>query len=630
VGATGLDFTRGTRTSGRRRLAIFVVVIALLGGCGPGTPSPAASAPSAPSGSAGAAVGSGAPSSQGPTAGTSPMPGLESVRDLVAPVASITWSEDATSPFAAVIEVGPNDADLARLELYRAADGSIGTVVGYDASGRQVTIAFDPDGRPLAGWIDDGTRIDVRYTASDAEVTVTFPDGTMERETAPITLGSAPVGGDVVGRTTVRTVAAEKVPYRGAVWTSGTLDVKTTRTDGKAIPADAIHYDTSGCVTPDKDVECFAMVEPLDDGAIVTVTSVVSDRTPAAGQEVWRTVEDCDAARSAGQTNWRAAGSGLTVGGAARAIASRAAGRRLGLFNFVLITVLVAGIGLTLSWYPAKTAESCGTVPNLEKIGRGLLDAKDQVTVAVTVGAKPTTPCTTSTADGMRIRKPSNTVTVAPFIPSHRSAVTADRPIGVAPGSVPALGSVAFSATGCPITMTGPFDAAALMKATEMRMSSLAAFRKLLGENSVEIVIEPPETAGASSPVTGEFVFSLVFSDDFLWGIQNSVGQELFDVSESMPPEWVGCEMTLRFSGKMTGTNSVKGAIWIADGKASAGTKGTLTGCAGTNLKVGEPVKMPGATWLLKGDATKMDGRLLVNDPGDGSPWNLKVSLKAK
>jgi hypothetical protein len=636
VGATSLDFTSGTRASGRRRLATVVMVIALAGGCAPGTSSPAPATSSAPSGSVGAvtpgaAAASQAPSTQVPGAVAAPPAALDAVRDLVAPITSITWSEDATSPFAAVVEVGPNGADLVRLELYRATDGSIGTVVGYDATGRQVVITFDPDGRPVAGWIDDGTRIDVGYTASDAEVTVTLPDGTTERQTAPLALGPGPAGGDTMAHAGIRTVAAERVRYTGAVWTAGTVDVKTTRTDGKTIPAGGVLYDTGGCVSPDGDVECFADVVPLADGARVTVTSVVTDRTPgAAGQEIWRTSEDCDAARSARQTNWRAAGSGLTVGGAARAIGSRIMGVRLSRWNFALITTVVMATALTISWYPARTAESCGTVPDLEKIGRRLLDARDQSTVAVTVGARPATPCSASTATGLRIKKPTSTVTLSPFIPSHRSAVSATRPIDQAGTGLPALGSVAFSATGCPITMTGPFDAASLAKATEMDGSGLDSFRKLLRDNSVELLIEPPQVPGGPSPVTGEFTFSLVFPDDFLWGIQNSVGQEVLDVSASMPPEWVGCEMTIRFAGKMTGTNTVHGAVWIADGTGSATSSGTLTGCEKTSLKVGTPVKLRGITWLLKGDATKMDGRLLVPDPGDGSPWNLKVALKAR
>jgi hypothetical protein len=346
------------------------------------------------------------------------------------------------------------------------------------------------------------------------------------------------------------------------------------------------------------------------------------------GLKVWRTRDECDAARASRGADWRHAGTLLAVVLTARTILSRGGGpARTALVDRVTgIAVAAFVVGQGISYYPNWTAVDCRTAPNLDTIRLGLLDGKDQVTVAVSVAARPTTGCEEMSPNSLRIRDTKAEVTVTPFIPSHRSALATDQG-GESPG--PPLGSIAFVAAPCTIEMTGAFDMASLVKMSEMG-TSVETFKRFLGENQVTLSIAPLEPKADSSAATGDFVFTIVLPDSFLWSIHSSVGQALGGDAEPMPPDWYGCKATMRVAGTMTGKNAVKGAVWIADGKAKARSSGSLEGCEATGMKVSPPETTSGITWLLKGDATHMNGRFLFPDPEDGSTTALKVALTTK
>jgi hypothetical protein len=616
MGATGPGGHRCARATAWERLTIVALLIALVGGgCATSTGSPPPPT-------------SGAPSPGGP--GT-PTPDLGVLRDVAPPIASIVYSEDPASALVAIVDFGPNSAGLAGMEIYRSADGS-GTVVGYDTRGGQVIISLDPEGRPAAARADDGGRVEIAYTADTVEITVVDADGTTERETGPITAGLLPApGGLVAGRATLA-MAEPTEDYPLRVRTSGTIDVKTTRRDGKPIPEGTVGYVAGGCVPSDADVDCVIAVRPVAGGARVTVTSTVRNPVAAVpGLKVWRTRDECDAARASRGADWRHAGTFLAVVLTARTILSRGGGpARTALVDRVTaiaVAAFVAGQGI--SYYPNWTAVDCRTAPNLENIRLELLDNKDQVTVAVSVAARPTTGCEEMSPDSLRIRESQATVTVTPFIPSHRSPLATDGSVGPGDRGAPLLGSAEFVATTCTIEMTGAFDVASLFKAMPLGGTE-AAFKRFLGENRVTLSIEPSAVITDPSAVTGDFVFTLILPDSFMWRIHDSVGEALTGATHTMPPDWYGCRSTLRIGGTMTGTNVVKGAVWIAEGKAKATSSGSLEGCEATGLKASSPEKLSGITWLLKGDATRMNGRLLIPNADGGPTLVLKVALTTK
>jgi hypothetical protein len=489
----------GSRGSGRwRTVVILAVGVALVtGGCttGTATPNPAGSIAPAPTASP-----------AGSPAGGSSSPDLSSVQDLLAPITSLTWSEDPTSAFAAVAELGPNSTNLARIELYRGADGSIETVVGYDTKGRVVALSLDADGRLVRASAGDGTRLEARYAPDQVEVTVTFPDGTVDRETGPVQAARAPSPQVIPARLVAFTTAAALVDVPQEVYTSALVELKATRTDGKPLAPGSVLYSDATCVSSDPDVECLATVEPSPGGATVTITNIVAAPTPAAGApQVWRTRADCDAAKGQRLTSWRAAGSLLAVILAARTIATRTArGARPSLLD--MTTAVAVGtlvLSQSISWGPPLTAENCATAPNLEQLRDDLLDAKVLATVKVSARAEPATTCAESSTDGLRIKEPVGDVTLSPFTRANRSSDY----LGTRGEfwSATFAGSIAFQAAPCAVEMEGTIDLAATAAAMGMPAENASDWVKLFTVNRILLEMTPNAESAAPLDVTGTF-----------------------------------------------------------------------------------------------------------------------------
>jgi len=637
VDATGNGSGTARRSVGWRGAAVIAITVALVTtGCQAGTITPA---PMAPGGSQ--ATPTSAPPSASPSLDVAPSLDLSVVQDLLAPVASVTTSEDGASPFAAIVEFGPNKADLARIELYRGTDGSIGTVVGYDAAGRSVALFLNEDGRPVGAIADDETRFEVRYPSGAVEVSVVYPDGTTDRETVSPKAGVA----SPIARTPVRLAAwnpvTSRVDYPRQVYTTGFVRVETTRPNGKPVPPDSVRYADATCVSTDPDVTCIAWIGILRTLGEVGVTSIVT--VPAALQgsgQIWRTRADCDENKSWTALNFKLGGtmfaSAVLAFGIIRGRASPVwRGQTTTLAAAVMYGSYAVGQGL--SWIPWFAAEDCATVPNLEAIRDAVLDAKVESTLAVSVRAEPTTACEPPSKDGLRIRQPVGKIQVEPFVRKLRSSTPEYHEDG--DYSQPTrLGSIGLRASACPIEMTGEIDIASVATSMGATESSLAEFSKMVAENRVSLTIEEADDPAEAATATGDFVLSIVLPASAMWSLHESavdaVGEGFGGGGSSprpMPPEWVGCDITSRIAGTMEGGYVVVDGVHIADGRAVGDVTQSLPpGCEVTVLKVDPPKKLGKVTWAVKGDATKMRGELAILFPEDGTEMVWKFEVRAK
>jgi hypothetical protein len=558
---------------------------------------------------------------------------MSAVQDLLAPLASVTVSEDPASSLQAIVEFEANTADLARVEVYRSVDGSGHTVIGYDTGGRSVALFLDVDGRPFGALADDGTRFEIRYPSGAVEVSVTYPDGTTDSETMPLQAGLFRALAQVPARLAEFSEGNPRVEYPRNVYSTGFVRVETTRADGKPVPPEAVEYSDATCVSSDPDVQCEARVGAIKTLGRVSVTATVAVPEAMQGSgQIWRTRADCETLKAGELFLYKGGGTAVAttalVFGIMRARTSpagQAATRTLA------AAVMYASflIGQGLSWLPWLRAEDCAKSPNLEKIRDAVLDEKVLSALTVSVRAKPVKLCAQSTVDGLRIKDPVGKATLTPFVRRYRS----DTPVFTASGQSSdqkLMGVIGISAKACPIEMTGSFDLASLASGSGLGSGGLAAFKKLIGENTVKLSIDPGEVPGDPGTATGDYAFSIVLPDEVLWGIQSGIGETLTGSGSKMPADWSGCTMTDLMSGTLSGKVVQKGETISVQGTSKLTSKVTLDGCWATSLKASPPQSFPGVKWSFKGDTTNLKGTLVIPDPEDSSKSTLKITLKAK
>ena len=629
MGVVAIPWSGGAsrRRAGRSLRAAAVLSAVILVGCGSGPPATPAftTDPGRPVATAG-------PSHTAPG----------STEGDVA-ITAVTYSDDPASPFFAVVELGPNDADISRLDVYRGADGRLSNVVAYGPEDRPAVITFDAEGRPLrvdaSGYVADFT-----YPASDVEVVVTAMDGSVVRNRGPLDLGAT----IPVPRTPNARLASlmEEPPAPGMVRWPATfysfsvfkLEVVRKGTN-RGIAVDHVLFPDASC-TPSAGMSCTAWIrwvkpEPLSEWRTehpapwLYVTTFASTKgEPGSDQPVWRTRADCDAYTPLVDT--AVSGLGLVVYGigAYRAVIGAAtvvaAAPRLALG----LAAVAGAVRAWQKWGPSSKPD-CNRVPNLQLIEDAFFDQRSTQTATITIAASGD--CVRHPTSGWRIKEPKKkTVTFEPFNPVHRSA------FGAVPGDEPvaklrSAGTITFQAGDCAVVMEGEFDIAAQAAAAGMSKANAAAFAKLVTENRIELELkktglEPTAPVG----VTGTFTYTIELPGTMLWSIHEGVGEGVFGVSpDPMPPEWADCRMISTMKGTLQGTLTSAGE-YRAKGLATVSAVGSTPGCADTNanLEVGKPQTWKKIAWKAVGSEATLKGAFEIPGSDESSPmsWIFKVN----
>ena len=495
--------------AGRGLRAAAVLFSVILVGCSPGAPAtpPVTTAPVSPVTTPGPSPAASSQAAPGSTEG-----------DVV--ITAITYSEDPASPFFAVVELGPNDAGISRLDVYRGADGRLSSVVAYGPEGLSSIIAFDPEGRPLrmdAG----GYKAEFTYPASDVEVVITAPDGSVVRKRGPLDLG-ATVPAPAAPNAHLASFM-EEPPAPGMVrwpidfhsYSVVHLAVLRRGTNAGSI-AEHVQFPKVLC-TPAPFMGCAAeIVWAKDWGASETtprlhVDSWVSSADPDPENPnpnpswIWRTRADCDAYKPLLDRLVPGAGVAVYGIGAYRAVKAAAtvvvAAPRL-----ALGLVVVAGVIRAWQEWGPSSKPDCNSVPNLQKMQDAFLNHWALATATITVTASGD--CRTSPQTGWLIKEPTTqTVTFEPFNPENRS------PFGASADTdrTPLVGTIRFEAADCAVEMEGAFDLAATAAAAGMYPGAADVLAKMVTKN--EILLELKKTdVQPSSPIDVTGTFALTFS----------------------------------------------------------------------------------------------------------------------
>ena len=588
MGVEGIASGGGiSRTRGRSGLrAAAVVVAGILVGCSSGA-SPVATGPTQP--------GATQPTQPGATTGPSQAaPG--SAADAFA-VTAITYAEDTTSPLAAVAELGPNEAGVVQLDLYRDADGRLGRVVVHRHEGLPGIITFDTTGRP-ARIEADGYVAELTYPASDVEVVVTAPDGSVVRERGPLNPGAAiPALGLPNARLAVfaqEPPAPGMVPWPLEVRTYGTVEVEVLHAGtNRGTMRDHVAFSNLRCAT-DGDTACAVQIHPTEDGAWIDVSSTVQTGDASkAGTWIWRTREDCDKFAPLAEKLVSGAGWGaLAVSGVYQLVALAGAG-------YAPLGAALYSLGAVVKiWGPgAASKPACGMVKDLQALEDSVLDQVTGSHSTITLTAAGD--CDKDPETGWRIKDPAQTLTFQPFLPNNRS------PFGASGGAGPEVGTITFEAADCAVAMGGTFDLVASAATAGAPKSSGALWAKSFTENAILLEIKEADRA-PGPPIDVSGTFTLTFTSPDCCG-------------RGVP---AGCTSTQTTKGDLKGLITQADG-YLAEGQATVSMVDSKLSCAGPHAAERT------VRWTAVGDAKKLHGAIEMPAEGGSPAMSLLFTVTA-
>ena len=612
--------------AGGRLWAAAVLLAVILAGCGPGS----SSTPPVPTVPGGLAATPG-PSQVVPSQAAPGSP----EGDVV--VTAITYSEDPASSFFAVVELGPNDAGISRLDVYRGADGRLSTIVAYGPEDLPAMITFDPEGRPLR-MDASGYVVEFTYPASDVEAVITAPDGSVVRQRAPLDLGAAVPAPDPPNAR-LASYMGEPPPPGMVQWpitfsSHSILRIEVVHTGtNQGSPAEHVRFHDVGC-TPVAGTDCALEfgsyfsppLDPLTEPSFPlpsvldrvhfkfdVANSVATGMTSDTDQMIWRTRADCDTYAAGARKMWSNWGwAPLGVSGIWQATAVLLAIKA----PVVAGVILAAAVAIkVLGTIDEGASLDCGTVPNLALIQDEWFDGLSAELATITVTASgdcdPKSPET-----GWRITQPTTqTVTFQPFNPVNRSAFGASAETFAGIDHLPVIGTITFQAADCAVDMEGAFDLAATAAAVGMPASEAGKWAKLFTRNQIALDVKTTD-GEPTSPTIVAGTFALTYrvpARGYVTGYDD-------------------CVMTSTVTGTLEGTLTQAGA-YRATGLATIKMVPSLQDCPAsffvTKTRILRNVK-----WTASGkDETALKGEIVFSaNPTavDGPPvsWIFEVSAK--
>jgi len=598
-----------------------VLLAAVLAACG---------STGAPGSSPGAPAGSTVPS---PAAGSTATPTGPALPE--AAIRAVTYSEDPASALMAVAELDPNEADVERLEFYRDAAGALRSVVAYHGAGGPSVLGFDAEG--LLSTVDaNGYHVDVAYTGTEVQATITDPEGATVTERGP--LQAMPEGAIPVAPSnraaSARTVLAEPgmVTYPMVVESFGVVPIEV-RYSGKSRDRYSKHltFEDEACV-PGEGLNCDARLMTMWHEGKTTLVALVETRIqtpsdPAAPGVIWRTRADCESFTSSWETSLKVA-SGVQL----TAAALMAAATVLFRYSKPALSVTIFVVGATVKLLGTGTEvflpKDCGLVPNLLDVRKAALDQKASATAVLRV--KATDDCAPGRTTAWRVKEPkSRELSIQPLLPANQSRL--GQP-GTGPELfyLPQMGTLTVDAADCTREMTGTIDLKPLYPDAEQR----ASFEKLVTENRASLEFAEVEgNPDVRATVTGEIVLTLTLDGPFLWRIHSSVGQEVFDVdAHPMPAAWADCSITSTTTATLDGRQSAGGGQGLK-GRATVTATGTISGCEDTNANLKAPessAPLKNVPWTAEGDDATMRGVLHLKGMTKSNTYDLAFVVRAK
>ena len=546
-------------------------------------------------------------------------------------ITAITYSEDPASPFFAVVELGPNDAGISRLDVYRGADGRLSSIVAYGPEDLPAIITFDPEGRPLR-MDASGYVVEFTYPSSDVEVVITAPDGSVVRQRGPLDLGAAvPAPADPNAR--LASYMGEPPPPEMVQWpitfsSHSILRIEVVHTGtNPGFPAEHVQFPDVGC-TPVTGTDCAlefgsylspplgALTDPAYPDPLPldrvhfkfdVASSVATGMTSDPDHLIWRTRADCDAYAARTRTMWSNWGwAPLGVSGIWQATAVLLAIKA----PVVAGVILVAAVAIkSLGIIDERTNPACGTVPNLALIQDEWFDALSAELATITVTASgdcdPKSPET-----GWRIKQPTTqTVTFQPFNPVNRSAFGASAETFAGIDHLPVIGTITFQAADCAVDMEGAFDLAATAAAVGMPTSDASLWAKLFTRNEIALDLKPTDGEPTRPiDVTGTFALTYEVSGrGQVEGYDNCV---------------VTSAVTGILEGKMTQADGYR-----AKGSATIKMVPSVRDCPAvfrTDTRI-----LKNVAWMASGkDETALNGEIVFTVDGPRTSWIFKVNAK--
>jgi hypothetical protein len=528
------------------------------------------------------------------------------------PIREITYSEDRSSALMAVAELDANKADVARLEFYRNAAGTLSSVLAVHGDGMPTVLTFDAQGR-LSAADSRGYRVQFAYTDTEVAATITAPDGTVERTTGPIdpAAGAALPAPPPARPASAMTVLAEArmAAYPMEVESFGvvTIDVRYTGTSRDPWYRH-VRFEDENCV-PGQGISCDARLMTMGhDGTSTLValvaTSVRLSDDPKDPGVVWRTEADCnnfmsDWERSLSWSGWVQAGVAGLMGAATL----------LGYSNPALgVTIFLVGANLKILRAGTETflPKDCWLAPNLQKVRTAALNNVAGSTATIQVTA--TGDCATAKTAGMRVKgSKRRELTLQPLLPNNQSLL--DQPgSGSELYYLPRMATLTVDAADCAREMTGKID----LKPLYPTAKALASIEKLMTENRASLTFtEVDGNPDVRATVAGEIRMTITLDGPFLWRLHESVGQEVFNVdADPMPPEWADCAITSTTIATLKGRQSAAGNRDVT-GRATVTATSAISGCDDTNSNLKpdrDPAPLENVAWTAQGDDGLMRG----------------------
>jgi hypothetical protein len=583
---------------------LVVLLAGVLASCGP------SSSPSEPAGSA----------TPSPAAGASEAPTQPTLPE--APIEAITYSQDPASALFAVAEFGANEAGVSRVDLYRSADGRLETIVALGPDGLPVVIALDPTGRPVRMAVR-GYDLEFTYAASDVEVIITAPDGSVDRLRGPVGQGAG-IPARATPNARLVSYAAEP-PYPGMVqwpirfYSYAVVNLEVVKKGRPGPMTGHVRFRDAVCAV-DQDA-CDARIDEGDGRAArvwITSSGAAGERT---GQDawIWRTQADCLAFEPLAEKVLGGATVTLMAGGAIYQILSLG-----GFIAAPWIGLALFGTGVVVTMNKADIPFKkpiCGAVNSLEAVQQQFFNDRAGNWATLTVTALGD--CDDSPATGWRIEEETKKVTFQPFLPNNRAVFTGSGQDQIT--DPPVIAKITFDAADCAREMTGAID----LKNLYPTAAQLAAIKQLVTENHVSLTLTDVEgNPNVKATVTGNLELTIRLDGAFLWRIHESVGQNVFGVSiRPMPPAWADCAITSTTKGTLEGKQSAIGAQGLK-GRATVTSTSTISGCEDTNsnLKVGKnPAPLKDVPWAAEGDDALMRG--LVHLKGMAKAWTYDLAF---
>jgi len=593
---------------GRGRRAAAVLLVVILAGCGSGVPAtpPVLTEPVGPAASAGPSQAAPSQAAPGFTGG-----------DVA--ITSITYSEDPASPFFAVVELGPNDAGISRLDVYRGADGRLSSVVAYGPEGVPAVITFDPAGRPLR-MDASGYVVEFTYPASDIEVVITAPDGSVVRQRGPLDRGAA-VPAPAAPNARLASYPQAPLPSGMVEWplrfaSHSVFDLDVTYTGPNPdLWMRHVTFPDVRCTPVSPGMTCAAQVvwpayrqgawlAPLDRTPSLLVSSYASaGKNPNLGSDnlIWRTHADCDAYKPLVDSLVAGTGVAVYLIGAFRAVKAAvvvvAAAPRLALG----LVVLAGAIRAWQQWGPSSKPD-CNSVPNLQQMQDKFFSDRDGDTVTLAVTASDD--CVQHPETGWRVKDPTTqTLPFQPFLSKNRAQFNGPSLDRIS--YLPTVGTITFQAADCAAEMVGSFDLAASAATMGMPKSSADVWAKMFIDNQILLKVKRAGVE-ATSPidVTGKFTLTSASPDCCGTSLPNP------------------CSSSQSISGTLKGTISQAGG-YVAEGLATISVVNSRYSCA---------LPEPGLTvkWAALGDETSLNGAIEMPGESGRPPMSLIFTVRGK